>query len=418
MDNLPKVTREQNIIFIPTLTNTFVLREVRTALHEAVNKKGYQSLILDFENCDRTYPNVCCPLAGILDYYRDEKSIDFEFRNMPSYLEKVHLKNPKVIGESNIVFRSPMDTVWKFASSQEVYAIMTEFVSEVGKTVVCGEGVLAGLEWCLNETMDNVIQHASDEMQGMQHGYVMAQIHKESKRMAFCVYDYGQGICNSLKSHANPPRNSIDAITMAVKEGVTRDKKIGQGNGLWGLQNIIYKNSGLLTITSGNGQISFNGNDFTKKEENVFLDRQHQTTIIDFQLDYSKQISIAEALNGFTPTNLRIEQFETDQGTLLYKLKDQATGTGTRQSGERIRNEILNLLQESSQAVVIDFAGITVVSSSFADELIGKLVAELGFIAFTQQIRMNGMNEIIAPIINRSVAQRMASQFEQGDMAS
>ena len=101
-----------------------------------------------------------------------------------------------------------------------------------------------------------------------------------------------------------------------------------------------------------------------------------------------------------------------DQGTLLYKLKDQATGTGTRQSGERIRNEILNLLQESSQAVVIDFAGITVVSSSFADELIGKLVAEMGFIAFTQRIRMNGMNEIIAPIIDRSVAQRMANIFE------
>lgn len=414
MDDQPNVRRDRDIIFIPALTNSFVLRDIRNILYNAVCQRKYQSLILDFAQCDLAFPNVCAPLAGILDFYRNEKFVDFEFQNTPPYLdERVHLKHPEVVGESKAISFSPLDTVWKFLSSQEVYEIVTAFVHALSQADVCEEGVLTALEWCLSETMDNVIQHASDEMQGMQHGYVMAQIHKENKRMAFCVYDYGQGIRNSLKNLSHPPHNSIDAITMAIKEGVTRDKKIGQGNGLWGLQNIIFQNSGLLTITSGDGRISFDGNNFSKKHEYVFLDARHQATIVDFQLDYSKPISITEALNGFTPTNLRVEQFETDHGVLSYKLKDQATGTGTRQSGERIRNEILNLLRETTQAVVIDFTGITVVSSSFADELIGKLVAELGFITFTQRIRMNGMNEIIAPIIDRSVAQRMANLFEQ-----
>ena len=71
------------------------------------------------------------------------------------------------------------------------------------------------------------------------------------------------------------------------------------------------------------------------------------------------------------------------------------------------------MLKETSQTVVIDFTGVSVVSSSFADELIGKLVMEIGFITFTQRVRMNGMNQIIAPIIDRSVAQRMANFFDQ-----
>jgi hypothetical protein len=46
---------------------------------------------------------------------------------------------------------------------------------------------------------------------------------------------------------------------------------------------------------------------------------------------------------------------------------------------------------------------VSVVSSSFADELIGKLVLEFGFVGFTQRIQPKNMGEIIASIVNRSV---------------
>jgi len=107
---------------------------------------------------------------------------------------------------------------------------------------------------------------------------------------------------------------------------------------------------------------------------------------------------------------------EDDQTkTIPYRLKDQANGTGTRQSGERIRNEILNLAKESAYRIVIDFNGVSVVSSAFADELIGKLVVALGFTGFTQRIQLSGMNEFIRPIMDRSVAQRIAELFHQSE---
>jgi len=188
----------------------------------------------------------------------------------------------------------------------------------------------------------------------------MAQVHEQNHRVALCVYDYGQGIFNSLKNHALAPKSCVDAITMAIREGVTRDKKIGQGNGLWGLQKIIQINDGLLTILSGKGCFSFDGKDFLQNSDQAYIDQDHQSTTVDFQLNCNKTVSIAEVLNGYCPVNHRVEQMEDDQTqTIPYRLKDQATGTGTRQSGERIRNEILNLTRESSYRIVIDFGGIS-----------------------------------------------------------
>ncbi|MDD4729269.1 MAG: STAS-like domain-containing protein [Dysgonamonadaceae bacterium] len=93
-------------------------------------------------------------------------------------------------------------------------------------------------------------------------------------------------------------------------------------------------------------------------------------------------------------------------------LADKSSGTGTRQSGERIRNEIINLNNESGKIIEIDFSGVAVISSSFADELIGKLVVRYGFFNFNQIFRLKNMNEIVQAIVHRSVSQRMADSIK------
>ena len=50
-------------------------------------------------------------------------------------------------------------------------------------------------------------------------------------------------------------------------------------------------------------------------------------------------------------------------------------------------------------------------SSSFADELIGKLIAEMGFSSFVQHIKLSKLNAFNTAIINRSVGQRMAQIY-------
>ncbi|MBE9053936.1 STAS-like domain-containing protein [Nostocales cyanobacterium LEGE 11386] len=293
--------------------------------------------------------------------------------------------------------------VWKFSSAEEVKSLVDAYLDVVSSSAVCQGGVIQGLEWCLNEVMDNVLQHAATT-----HGYVMGQIHNTSQHIAVCIYDHGQGILNSFRTSIHSPNNAVDAITIALQEGVTRDKNIGQGNGMWGLNNIVHSNSGLLNIISGSGFVGIRTNE-TKTLTNIpYLSPENNCTTVDFQIDFDKGISIANALGGYEPVNIRIENLEDERNNVVYKLADKNSGTGTRQSGIAIRNEIINIRNQTSSIIILDFNGVSLISSSFADELIGKLVVQYGFIGFTQSFRLIGMNETIQAITNRSVAQRLS----------
>src|SRR5207302_835688 len=69
------------------------------------------------------------------------------------------------------------------------------------------------------------------------------------------IADSGIGIYKSLRESVFAPKSEIDAITLAIREGVTRDSGVGQGNGLWGLARLVEQNGGSLTITSGESQL-------------------------------------------------------------------------------------------------------------------------------------------------------------------
>lgn len=109
---------------------------------------------------------------------------------------------------------------------------------------------------------------------------------------------------------------------------------------------------------------------------------------------------------------MKIEELENDKGEIEFNLLQKSSGFGTRQAGERIRNQLLNIHQQSNQVIVIDFKGVELISSSFADELLGKLVVEFGFFGFNNLIRMRNMNSLVQSIVQRSVGQRMAESIE------
>ncbi|HWW75265.1 MAG TPA: STAS-like domain-containing protein, partial [Pyrinomonadaceae bacterium] len=97
-------------------------------------------------------------------------------------------------------------------------------------------------------------------------------------------------------------------------------------------------------------------------------------------------------------------------------VKDHAHGTGTRKAAIELRNFIVNLINQGASRVVMDFQGIGVISSSFADELIGKLVVRFGFFNFQQIISLRGMTDTVQAILHRSVAQRMIEGLQQNQM--
>ena len=65
---------------------------------------------------------------------------------------------------------------------------------------------------------------------------------------------------------------------------------------------------------------------------------------------------------------------------------------GTRQLGEKVRSQLLNLIRENDK-VVLDFSGVSVVSNSFADECLAKMLFTMSLDELKQRTTFRGLNE-------------------------
>ena len=62
-----------------------------------------------------------------------------------------------------------------------------------------------------------------------------------------------------------------------------------------------------------------------------------------------------------------------------------------------------------SQTIYVDCRGISVIPSSFADEVFGKLFLALGPLRFMQAIRLINVSPTVQALIDRAITQRMQS---------
>lgn len=377
--------------------------------------RGWQEFNVSSNSDTSIWPNVCVPVAAVIEHYRDmDIDIECSWDKENSYLSSTQTHKPWLVSEhldfTKKKCKNPLSTVWKYVNSDEVQILVNSIRDEMTRRDILSNGVLQGIEWCLNEIMDNVLQHSQAEC-----GYLMATYTPNSKWFSVCIFDNGIGVLNSLQGTEYHPRTSLDAITFAIKEGVTRDNSIGQGNGMWGLTKIVLQNGGRCHVASGGASLSYIGEETQsfEKDSGVFYSNMKLgTTLVDFQLDCSSEIDIAGVLNGHSPAMLWLEDLESPTGeSIVFRIADESEGTGTRRAGLSSRNKLLNIMRESGKHIVIDFSNISIMSSSFADELIGKLLEYTGFTRFNDFFELANVSDLNQRIIDRSVQQRMAQLY-------
>lgn len=406
--------RDGNEITILSMENYMSVGDFLYELNGALFR-GYEDIIISTAGEIKAFPNACVPIASSLDFLK-KTGLNIKNDSKSKMLENMRFLAPISATIDNIKdVGEPMSKIWTFKEPDEIFNLVNAFIETLHDKLECCSGVIESFEWCLNEVMDNVIQHSKAEC-----GYAMVQVHPVSKHLAICISDSGQGVYNSLKESKYKPATDIDAITMAIKEGVTRDTKIGQGNGLWGLTEIIKVNNGQMSIASRSASLYLKEGELKKSDKLIWLhSKTSGTTLrapgttVDFQIDTSKSVNISEALKGHQPTNFLLEALENDIGDVDLKISEHAHGTGTRKSGEMMRNKVINLINQGAQKIILDFSGIAVVSSSFADEFIAKLVTKYGFIDFHQKFIIKGMNETTKSIVHRSFIQRMEESLNE-----
>ena len=355
------------------------------------------------------YPQLAVSIAAIIDYY--ERNFGWSFyisSTASSYVSATHIVNPfTVSSDRKVLKRAVFNKVIRFQNAEEAGFVSREYYRQLMRLFVVESGVLAGLTWCINEIMDNVFIHS-----GAKHGYIMGEIHPRSHVITIAVCDLGCGLFASLnKSDSINPRDELDAIQLATEKGITEDSSFGQGYGLYGLQRIIQENSSHFAIMTGHSAQTYDFRDGSIKPRTKIpvVSQEALGTRVEFALNYSSKIDLRRALEGhetYQPIHQDIEALEYGN-VLNYLIAEHAQGDfGTRETGKILRNELINIMKNNETRIRLDFSNVPMVSSSFSDELLGKLIMQIGFIAFNQRFILYGTSNDVVVVLEHAIGMR------------
>ncbi len=381
-------------------------------LHDCL-QKGYEDIVLDLAPCRAAYQNGVLPLVASVDYLRREGKDVEVLLPTEEYLQRLflntnwaHLLEPNAYPQSDTSHPSHV-SARRFLDAEQQHRLVNEALEVIlGGIPSLQRDDLAALEWSIQEITDNVLNHSDCNLGGI----LQVNTFELNRKVAVGVADSGRGILASLREGHPELHNDTDAVYKALETGVTRGSKHGQGNGMSGALRIAVRSGGHIEITSGRAQV------VCRPEESRPYPRGPQQsfvgTFVYFELALDSELELSEALafDGapHRPSDIVETLYETeDGGAIMLQLREEQVGFGSRMAGRQIRRKCLNLLNaEPTKPLLLDWDGVPVISSSFADELVGKLFATLGPLGFSARIRNVGMRRVVHGLIDKAIMQR------------
>lgn len=411
-----RLERSNNILRVGGDIGFEDVRKVLAALHEAVTVRGHQDIELDFTGCSLAFSGAMLPICAQVMLLQ-RQGVDFSVI-LPEYDRTyrlfmntgwANLLAPAQYGPTD---RSRFDRqfpVAQYTTHEEQEALLNELLDKLLAVVPnFNRSAFAAVEWALNEISDNVLNHSQSPIGGL---LQLSVFDARRHRVEFTVADAGLGVPRTLRAARPEIRTDTDALLASVKSGVTRNAVDFQGNGLYGTLEICRAGGGKFSMNAGNGVLFTSGQSVTSRKEPV----PFCGTTVDALIDFSEPALLEKALaidgSIHRPVDyieLRYEQ--DDLKAVPFKLIEQAPSFRSRPAGRPARTKLSNIVAACpGQSILVDFSGVPVVSSSFADEVFGKLFLELGPMRFMQSIRMVNVSPTVQALIDRAITQRMQS---------
>ena len=97
--------------------------------------------------------------------------------------------------------------------------------------------------------------------------------------------------------------------------------------------------------------------------------------------------------------------YQSASEEVIFRVNSELNTFG--EAGKIARTKIQNLMDEGSTAIIFVFSEIHLISSSFADEVFGRLFVELGPIKFSQLCKFINVDPTVQTLIDRAITQRM-----------
>jgi len=408
-------TTDNNI----SVTGQFTVSEFHrflAAIHGLVAKRGYQEIFVDFSQCTLAFPGPMLAICSQLSKLREEDidiklviPINDKLNRLFKNSNWAHIIDPKHFERSTFKGLRQVPTT-NFVNIDEQAASVNSIMDIIlGSLTGFTRGDLAAIEWSLNEITDNVINHSESTVGGF---VQLSTFQRNRKRIEYVVCDAGIGIPNSLRQGRPELISDSDALDQAIREGVTKNIATNQGNGLFGAFQISSVSEGYIEIHSGNGSLNFN------KKNGLHIRREtvpFNGTLIIACVDYSNPGLLGEALKfggkPHYPVDFIETKFENDSGEkMIFVMKKETSSFGSRKAAQPINTKLKNIVSVCGNCkVFIDFEDIAVISSSFADEVFGKLFAEMGPLAFMQKFEFLNTSDTVRHLIDRSILLRASS---------
>ena len=90
---------------------------------------------------------------------------------------------------------------------------------------------------------------------------------------------------------------------------------------------------------------------------------------------------------------------------VTFSFREYGENLGTRPLGKRVREQLMPLL-EQDERVILDFTGVNVVSNSFADECIAKLLLTMPLADLKAHTTFRGLNPIASESVLTALQRR------------
>ena len=90
---------------------------------------------------------------------------------------------------------------------------------------------------------------------------------------------------------------------------------------------------------------------------------------------------------------------------VTFSFREYGENLGTRPMGKRVREQLLHTI-EQNERVVLDFTGVNVVSNSFADECIAKLLLTMSLADLKSRTTFRGLNPIASESVLTALRRR------------
>src|SRR5690554_2244390 len=244
-----------HLINVSELKTQIKTIEICEDLVNAYNQNNETKVIIDFAGCDFIYPDYVLILVCAIKYL---ENIGFNIHgtikikkdsNLTKYLASMDFfENLKVefpfkiqpINENNSV------KIQRYTSENQI-EVLHSILKVLKEHSALNENVYTSLDYCLNEILDNVLNHSEKG-----EGWVVAQYFENLNSIRLIEADYGIGSHKSLNQKHQFSQEK--AMLKCIEEGISNGK--GQGHGLYATTTFVKLTRGFLSIASGHKKLN------------------------------------------------------------------------------------------------------------------------------------------------------------------